>query len=263
MESKQITSLQNDKIKRVVKLRERKYREEFQLTIVEGDREFLRAVEGGISVEEVFICANSIDQEINDVLRKLSCPHYEVTQDVFEKISYGDKKNGVVAVCSLPSCDLKNISLKKGEIVLVLDSVEKPGNLGAILRSADAVGCQNIILTNPQTDIFNPNVIRASLGAVFHLKAAQGSVDDVCLLLKDNGYKIYAADPSSENSCYDCQFDSKTAIVLGSEDRGLHEDWLNKSDQKVNIPMQGKIDSLNVSVSAAVLLYEIYRQRNK
>lgn len=253
-----IESLQNEKIKQVVKLRKANARKKNDLIIIEGKKELDLALESGWKIEELFYCpslAPSIHLNIHFNV-------YEVTEEVFAKISYRDKGDGFLALAKPVNQELKSIEISKDPLVLVLENVEKPGNLGAILRTADASGVDLVILNNQQTDIYNPNVIRASRGTVFTVPVVSLSIDETVQFLKKNKITSYAAYLGADKIYTDINLKKASAVILGTEDKGLSKDWLDKVDQKIIIPMNGKIDSLNVSVSAAIIIYEALRQRS-
>ncbi|MDP8212301.1 MAG: RNA methyltransferase [Candidatus Zapsychrus exili] len=261
-----ITSVQNDRIKKVVRLRNHKDRLKLGLTIVEGRREVQQALDAKCDFKEFYICKDFLvdaDHKIIDAISKLKIDCFEVTDDVFNKISYGDRKEGIVAICVPKVADIKSIAFKKDAFVLVVESVEKPGNLGAILRSCDGAGVDLIIISDEKTDIFNPNVIRSSLGTVFTQKVIASSNEDTYEYLKSNKIKIAAATPHSKSSYTKADLNGSLAIVVGSEQDGLSDFWIKKSDMKLKIPMKGCADSLNVSTSTAILLYEALRQRHE
>lgn len=264
MMASKITSLTNSKIKVLIKLRQKRERVSTGLTIVEGVKEVSCALEAGIQFTEFYICSSLLK---NDGLKKeISASKgivVEVTESVFEKISFGERKEGIVGVCHIPNKDITKSKLGKNSIFVVIENVEKPGNLGAILRSADAAGVAGVIVCNTQSDVYNPNVIRASLGTIFTVDVFQMSVTEVLSFLKDNNIQICAATPTGKTVYFDADFKKATAIVVGSEHDGVSDVFSKQADVKIQIPMNGKADSLNVSVSAAVILYETIRQRRK
>lgn len=239
-----ITSLQNDKVKEIVSLQTKsRKRRESGLFVVEGGREYERALSCGYQAVEVF--------------RK----NVDVSAAVFEKIAYREGTEDVVAVMKAKHHDLKKIEAGDNPLVIVLESVEKPGNLGAVLRTADAAGVTAVIVCDPLTDLYNPNLIRASLGAVFSVPVAVCSSQDAHEWIKAHGLRILTAQLQDSSLYYDTDMTVPTAIVFGTEDKGLSDFWREKSDAKIRIPMAGLMDSLNVSVSAAILAFEAVRQR--
>ena len=185
----------------------------------------------------------------------------EVTRNVYEKIAYREGTEGIIAEIKYKERKLKNIKLGKNPLVIVLESVEKPGNLGAVLRSADAAGADAVIICDPLTDLYNPNLIRASIGAIFTRQVVAATSEETIAWLKTNGIQILTAQLQDSSLYYDTPMTGPTAIVMGTESTGLTEIWRKAADRHIRIPMLGRLDSLNVSVSAAILLYEAVRQR--
>ena len=187
---------------------------------------------------------------------------FEVSRNVYEKIAYREGTEGIIAEIRFKERKLENIKLGKAPLVIVLESVEKPGNLGAVLRSADAAGADAVIICDPLTDLYNPNLIRASIGAIFTRQVAAASSEETITWLKANGISILTAQLQDSAPYYDTPMTGPTAIVMGTESTGLTDIWRKAADRHIRIPMLGTLDSLNVSVSAAILLYEAVRQRN-
>ena len=267
MRSEKITSLTNARVKHVVHLRNRKKRDEGGLTIVEGAREVTRAFEAGIIFKELYICrpvmGNSKDVlAIAEKLALKKVPVYETTEAVFSKMSYGDRSEGVLAVCEAPVLTLNDFA-PKASLFIVVEALEKPGNLGAILRTCDGAGVDGVIICDGKTDVYNPNVIRASLGTVFSVKTVVASNDEAVKFLKARNIKICATLPHAKEVYTQTNLTGPLAAVMGSEQDGLTDFWVKQAALKVRIPMSGRADSLNVSVSAAILLYEILRQRTQ
>lgn len=256
-----ISSLQNPKIKQAIKLREAKERKKLGLVIIEGWKELSLALAAGVEIEHVFYCPE-LDAGKKAVAEAPAEKNIIVSKKVFQKISYREHPDGVLAAGKIKLVGLAEIKLKKNPLIIVLEAVEKPGNLGAILRSADAAGADAVIICDKKTDIFSPNVIRASLGTVFTNKVIIADSDEAIGWLKENGIKIFATAPAAEKIYTDADFRAGAAIVMGAEDKGLSEKWFRATDEKIKIPMAGKIDSLNVSVSLAIILFEALRQRN-
>lgn len=272
MQLNKITSLVNDRIKHVVKVRERKLKSERNLTIVDGFREFKMASLGKIRCEEVFLCRDLLTKEewhelthpegkLEQYILANRAVCYEVTKDVFAKISFGERDSGVLALIEPKEQSLEQLEFKDRALMVVVESVEKPGNLGAILRSCDGVGVDAVLVCDQKTDIYNPNVIRSSLGTIFTLPVLSVTNDEAFLFLKKNKIKICATLPEAKTVYSKVDFNQAVALIVGSEDKGLSEFWESKADIQIRIPMKGKADSLNVSVSTAVLLYEVLRQR--
>lgn len=258
---KKITSLQNEKIKQIVKFKKTSQRKKQDIIIVEGRHEISLAQSAGIKISELFYC-DDYKSDKKFVIKIEEKKVVRVSTEVFQKISGREKPDGYLALAQVEDKKIKNIKIKKNPLVLVLEAMEKPGNLGAILRTADAVGVDVVLVSDPQTDLYNPNVIRASLGTVFTNQVVCGEFEEINNWLQTNKIKSFAATPSSENKYTKEDYsDGGVAILVGTEHEGLSEKWLNAADKKIKIPMQGKIDSLNASVSAAVVLFEVARQR--
>jgi TrmH family RNA methyltransferase len=262
-----ITSLTNPRIKEVVKLRDHKARKESGLTVVEGVREVQCAHEADVKFKEVYFCRDFLaaaqEKQLAKVLSKKGAVIEEVSAEVFNKISYGERQEGVLAVCVAKNLDISEIKLKETAALLVIvEKAEKPGNLGAILRTCDAAGVDALIICDGKTDIYNPNVIRASLGTVFSVPVVQATNEKTLAFLKQNRITVCASSPNADLNYSYADFRKSVAIAMGSEEEGLSKFWFKSADHKVKIPMYGKADSLNLSVSTAILVYEAVRQRN-
>lgn len=266
-EIKEITSTKNAHVKEVVDLREKKSRDETGLTIVEGLKETTLAHRAGIVFKEIYFSEKFLnDPGQKEFIQTLIAPCKDVflaSDDVLEKISFGNRQEGIIGVCVQPQKKLNDIKLSANPLVVVVEAVEKPGNLGAILRTSDAVGVDALIICDPVTDIYNPNVIRASLGSIFTVPVIVAESAEALKFLKAAKIKTCATLPQAGTPYTKVDLSGPLAIVMGSEEAGLSEFWQEKSDMSVYIPMKGKNDSLNVSVSAAVVLYETLRQRTK
>lgn len=258
-----INSLNNQKIKDLVKLKKAGERRVQNLIIIDGAREIEIAKKSGIEILELFYSPSLIKKEVKDFFNIERDKITEVSAPVFEKICYKETPDGYLALAKGRNLNLNKVKLSKSPLVMILESVEKPGNLGAILRTSYATGVDVIILNDAQTDIYNPNVIRASEGFVFNQQIVISSIDETVSWLKSNKILSYAAATSGKNNYSQEKMDKPLAIVMGSEANGLSAKWLKKADKLVKIPMAKGMDSLNVSVSAAVLLYEAVRQREK
>ncbi|MFA5088565.1 MAG: RNA methyltransferase [Candidatus Omnitrophota bacterium] len=261
-----ITSLTNPHVKQVVKLRDRTSRAETGLTIIDGIRELEMAFKAAVEGVEIFICPEILGPGNPGIIEKIGrsgVPLFETTQEVFAKISYGDRQEGVLMVCRPKQLSFKDLKLNQAALVVVAERIEKPGNLGAILRTCDSAGVNALIIADGLTDVYNPNVIRSSLGAVFTVAVVSSSNADAFQFLKDNGMKILAAVPNAPTLYTRTDFKGASAILVGNEQGGLTEFWMKKADQKMAIPMQGAADSLNVSATAAILVYEALRQRGE
>lgn len=260
-----ITNFSNPRIKSVVKLSRKSERIRSGLMPVEGVREISRALEAGVEFREVYYCPDIADGELEgkllEQLAAAGAQMTEVSSAVFGKIAYRESVGGILAVAERRDHPLEDLPTGANPLLLVVDHLEKPGNLGAIFRSADGAGATGVIVSDPSTDISNPNVIRASLGTVFTVPKAVAPAADVIPWLKGNGIAIMATTPDAKTPWNEADFASPSAIVLGSEDRGLGDEWLKAADVRVKIPVRGAADSLNVSAAAAILLYEALRQR--
>jgi rRNA methylases len=260
-----ISSLQNSRIKNIQKLatksRERKAQ---NLFIIEGARELSLALAGSYVMQSVFLCPELfIKTDYPKVLDSVDEKNrFELTSDVFEKIAYRETSDGILALARPKEHGLKNLQLAKNPFVIVLESVEKPGNLGAILRTADAAGADAVIICDPLTDLYNPNVIRSSVGCIFTVPVAIASNVETLSFLKENRIQSFAAELQASQWYQDTNFTQSSAIIMGTEADGLTSFWLDNADARIKIPMRGMIDSLNVSVSTAILSFEAMRQRN-
>lgn len=261
-----ITSRQNPRIKQACALRGRAARDQTQQTLVYGVRESQRALELNARPTSVFWCEKHFRSpqasEVVDRLATTGAESFSVSSEVFEKLAYGDRMDGVIAVFDTRSPQLTNLSLPQNPLVAVLEGIEKPGNLGAILRSADGAGIDAVVVADAVIDLFNPNAIRASVAAVFQPNLAVASVAEVQVWLAKLGLNTYAARPDATTRYYQADYTQASAIVLGSEAKGLTDAWNIRHVQAVAIPMRGAADSLNVSTSAAVMFYEARRQRD-
>ena len=263
--TKLVTSSTNPGVKEVVKLRTARHRREAGLFPVEGYREIKRALENGIAFEQLWCCPELFlgenEEDLVDEAERLGAEIVEVTREPFEKMSYRDRPEGLLAVCSFYDTSLESIELTDTPLVLVVESIEKPGNLGTMLRAATAAGVDAVIVADPTTDVFNPNVVRSSIGTCFVVPIAVTDTDAALGWLRKKTVPIVAATPDATTPHWDAPL-ATSAIVIGSEQYGLSERWLSEADTKVVIPMPGgSIDSLNAAASAAILLFEAVRQR--
>lgn len=255
-----ITSPQNPKIKELLKLRKASKRKEDDLIIIEGHHELIMALEAGTEIRSLFLNQDfAKNKNIPEAVKNEKI--YELPKELFKKVAYRENPDGFLALAKQPKINLSDIQVRKNALVIVLETVEKPGNLGAILRSADAAGVDAVLICDPQTDVFNPNAIRASLGAVFTNKVVTCRNEEAKNWLEKNKIKIYAATAHTDFKYTDINFKEALAIVIGTEHTGLSKFWRESADQQIKIPMKGKIDSLNASVSAAIILFEAIRQR--
>ena len=257
-----ITSTSNPKIKKLIALQQKSSeRRESALFVVEGARELQHCMDAGFTVDTVFVCPEIVGNSLPaGALRNVRT--FEVSREVYAKLAYREGTEGVIAEVRSRENRLEDLRLGKSPLVMVLESVEKPGNLGAVLRSADAAGADAVIICDPLTDIYKPNLIRASIGAVFTVPVAACTSEEAIAFLKERGIQILTAQLQDSSLYYDRDMKRATAIVMGTESTGLTDLWRRAADAHIRIPMLGKLDSLNVSVSAAILLYEAVRQRN-
>ena len=263
-----LTSRANPRVVAVAALRDRRERDRTGLTVVDGSREVSRALEAGASVIEAFICGSRLAgpdaRTALDLLAVRDVPTTPVTEAVLEKIAFGDRAEGIVATVRIPELDLERLVLPSvGALVVVLEGVEKPGNLGAVLRSADGAGVDAVVVASPKTDPYNPNTIRASAGTIFRVPLAVASSEAVLAWVRARALRPIAARVGVSQAYTDADLSGPLAIVLGTEAHGLTDIWTTPDVDAVSIPMRGIADSLNVSVSAAVLLYEARRQRDR
>lgn len=258
---KKITSLQNIFIKDIQKLqnksRERKKQGQF---IVEGRREIELAIKGNYKITSLLFVADKVDNEYLSQFNEIEL--IEISQDIYQKIAYRESTEGVIAIAKSKSLNLDSIAFKNDTpLILIAEGIEKPGNIGAMLRTTDAANVDAVILVNSKTDLYNPNVIRSSVGCVFTNQIAIASSDEAINFLKEKGIAIYSATLQNSNEYTEEDYTKASALVVGTEATGLTEIWRENATQNINIPMQGEIDSMNVSVAAAILIFEAKRQR--
>lgn len=258
-----ISSLQNPSVKNLVKLNKARERKNQNLFVIEGARELSLAIAGDYFIKEVYVCQDFFNtSRYPKVLEELPSERIiYITDSVFEKVAYRTSSDGIIALAQPKSLKLNDIKLSDNPFVIILESVEKPGNLGAILRSADAAAIDAVIVCDPQTDVYNPNVIRSSVGGLFTVQTAVCTSTEAMEWLQEHSIKSFAAELEAAEFYQDVDFREPSAIVMGTEADGLTDTWINFATQRIKIPMRGKIDSLNVSVSTAVLTFEAMRQR--
>lgn len=252
-----ITSSANPKFKRLIALLQKSSeRRESALFTVEGVREISHCIEAGYKPDCIFFCPDIVSEETLP-----QCKHFALSAGLYAKAAYREGTEGAIGVFQAIEHPLSSLHLKDNPLIAVLESVEKPGNLGAVLRTCDAAGADALIICDPRTDLYNPNLIRASIGAVFTVPTAVCTTAQAITFLKSKGIRILTAQLQDSSLYYDCPMTKGTAIVMGTEATGLSDKWRQAADAHIRIPMLGKLDSLNVSVSAAILLYEAVRQR--
>ena len=253
-----ITSAQNPRVKHIVKLRDdKKTRKEDGLMLVEGFDEIQHALAAGHTPQTLLFGPELASRALTDS----SIETLTVSRAVFEKISYRENPDGWMGIFPIPKISLADLTLSKTPLMIVAESIEKPGNLGAILRTADAAGVDALLVCDARVDVWNPNVVRASRGAVFSVPVVECENAEALKWLKRGGMRVVAASPAAEEIYSDVDLKSPVAIVVGTEDEGLSDFWMTNADVKVKIPMMGKVNSLNVSVSTALIVYEAMRQR--
>lgn len=261
-----ITSLHNQRVKDAARLRDRRQRQRQDRIVIDGARELRRALDVGIVPLEAFVCEELCHSD--DARRALArlattaAEVWQVTPEVFQKLAFGARAEGVLAVAQTPRRSLAHLQLPPNALVAVVEAIEKPGNLGAVLRSADAAGVAAVIAAGHGTDLYNPNVIRASLGTVFTVPVCAAATADIRSWLQRLEFSIYAARPDAERLYTEVRYQGPTALVLGSEAAGLSDAWRSHDVTPIKLPMRGRADSLNISVAAAVLFYEVLRQRS-
>lgn len=248
-------------MKSLLALEKPRERRKQQLFVIEGKKEIGLALQAGYTIGNLFYCVDLFPEQdlaslgIND---KFLVP---VSQDVFDKLAMRENSGGVIAVAEMKTHRLEEIKLSASPLVLVLEAVEKPGNLGAILRTADAAGLDAVVICDPQTDLYNPNVVRSSVGCVFTQPTATATSEETLAWLKKNKVRIFCTYLAASKPYHETDFRGPSAIVMGTESTGLSDLWVKQSDANIIIPMRGKIDSMNVSTAAAVVVFEARRQR--
>lgn len=257
-----ISSIKNPTIKKVMALNKKRGRLLHNQFLVEGIREIELALASGLFPDEILFNQHWRQQDLEDFTKKLGDAKPFIAEDVvFDKISYRDSVANAVAVFPLFDTDISTLQLPASSLVLVLEAIEKPGNMGAIFRTADAAGVNAIIISNANTDFYNPNVIRASLGTVFTVPFAIASNDECMDFLKARQFKVYSTYLEGAIPHFKVDMTDNTALVVGSEATGITSFWVENADQCIKIPMRGKSDSMNVSTATAVVVYEAIRQR--
>ncbi|MBO0322093.1 RNA methyltransferase [Muricauda sp. CAU 1633] len=264
MEAKIISSIQNPLVKKILHLKEKsRERKKAGLFVVEGQRELELAQKGGYHFETLLYCPEILPQlDLNLISKNPNAEIVQISKQVYEKVAYRETTEGVLAIAKAKKHSLEDIQFStKSPLVLVAEAPEKPGNVGALLRTADAAAVDAVLIANPKSDLYNPNIIRSSVGCVFTNQIGMGSTGEIIDFLKQRNIKINCAALTASKNYVECDFTQGTAIVVGTEATGLTDEWLQNSDQNIIIPMQGEIDSMNVSVSAAILIFEAKRQR--
>ena len=260
-----ISSSTNPRVKALVRLRSRRERDSTGRFLIEGFRELSRAVEAGRPIDEIYFARGFFSGvEQPSLLQRAEAEGtrlFELTDAPFRKASYRDRPDGLLAVAPQFATGLERLALGTNPLLLAVEGIEKPGNLGTMLRTADAVGADAVVACDPTTDLFNPNVVRASLGALFTVPVAVASTKEAISWLSSAEVDSFAATPGADLVYYDADYSGSCALVVGSEQLGLSDDWLTQSTARVRIPMRGRIDSLNSATAAGILLFEAARQR--
>lgn len=258
---KQITSIQNPFIKSLVLLQEKaKNRKQTGTFLIEGAREISLAVKGNYEIETLLFYPE-ICSEIEARKLARNAELIEINKDVFQKLSYRETTEGILAVAKSKSLQLSDLKLSATPLILVAEAPEKPGNIGALLRTADAANLDAVIIANPKSDLYNPNIVRSSVGCLFTNQIATASTAEIIAFLKEKNINFYCATLQNSTSYHTQDFTKPTALVVGTEATGLTQEWRDAATRNIIIPMQGEIDSMNVSVAAAILIFEAKRQR--
>ncbi|WP_347925040.1 RNA methyltransferase [Pontimicrobium sp. SW4] len=260
---KQISSIQNQLVKQLIQLKEksrtRRYSGQF---LIEGQREIALALKGNYELETILFYPEIYSEVHLNHLTTKQVDIIEISKEVYQKLAHRDTTEGILAVAKAKSLDLSKLNIKsKNPLILVAEAPEKPGNIGALLRTADAANLDAVIIANPKTDLYNPNIIRSSVGCVFTNQIATGSTKEIIAFLKEHKINIFCAELKASADYHLQDYTQPSAIVVGTEATGLSDEWLQHSTQNVIIPMQGEIDSMNVSVAAGILIFEAKRQR--
>ena len=260
---KSITSPQNPLIKELFQLKEKsRARKQLGLFLIEGKRELSLAIKSSYQLEKLLFVPDLFSEAEAKSMSRYGIEIIEVSKQVYQKLAHRDSTEGVIAIAKTKSIQLEGLIFKdKNPLILVAEAPEKPGNIGALLRTADAANVDVVIITNPRTDLYNPNIIRSSVGTVFTNQITLAQTEEVIKFLNKYNFNIFCASLQSAVPYHSQDFTHPTAIVVGTEADGLSAEWTNAASQNIIIPMQGKIDSMNVSVAAGILIFEAKRQR--
>ncbi|MFI2742864.1 TrmH family RNA methyltransferase [Zhouia sp. PK063] len=262
---KHISSTQNALVKHILILKEKsRTRKKSNQFIVEGQREISLAIKGNYKIETVLFDPEICNETtLKNILGNTTAEVISLTKDVYQKLAYRTTTEGILAIAQPKSHQLHQLHFKnKNPLILIAEAPEKPGNIGAILRTADAANLDAVIIANPKTDVYNPNILRSSVGCVFTTQIATGNTLEIIEYLQKNNIKTYCAALTASVNYHTVNYKHAAAIVVGTEATGLSDEWLKNSSQNIIIPMQGEIDSMNVSVAAAIVIFEAKRQRN-
>lgn len=264
MTTKTISSAQNQFIRQLVQLKDKsRERKKSGTFLIEGVREISLAIKGGYELETILFYPELFTEEQLNSLTTKQINIIEITKEIYEKLAYRDTTEGILAVAKSKTHNLNDLKLNTSTpLILVAEAPEKPGNIGALLRTADAANVDAVIIANPKTDLYNPNIIRSSVGCVFTKNIVFGNTNNIIDFLKTNNINIYCAALQASVNYHTQDFTKSSAIVVGTEATGLSNEWLENATQNIIIPMQGDIDSMNVSVAAGILIFEAKRQRH-
>jgi len=264
MQYKEITSTQNQLVKQILVLKNKsRERKKTNLFIIEGQRELMLATKAKYKIKTVLFYPDLVSTDDLDVIISSEIERIQISRDVFEKLAHRSSTEGVIAIAEMKKHKLEDLKFpKKNPLLLVAEAPEKPGNIGAILRTADAAHVDAVIIANPKGDVYNPNIVRSSVGCVFTNQIAIGETSEIIEFLKNNKISIYSAILQDAVNYHEQDYTQSTAIVVGTEADGLSDAWRQASKQNIKIPMQGEIDSMNVSVAAGILIFEVKRQRD-
>ena len=261
---KHIESLQNTTIKSILKLQEKsRERKKSELFVIEGKREVSLAVKGDYTIATLVFCDNYLSEGELNSYSTTDTECISVSKDVYEKIAYRNSTEGIIAIAKIKEFSLEKIQFSTATpLILVAEAPEKPGNIGALLRTCDAANVDAVLIANPKTDMYNPNIIRSSVGCLFTNQIATGTTEEIINFLKEKKINSFATTLQNSNQYHKEDYTKATAIIVGTESEGLSEELRNAATQNINIPMQGAIDSMNVSVAAAIVIFEAKRQRD-
>ena len=259
---KQITSAQNPYIKSLIQLQEKaKARKQSGTFLIEGLREIELAIKGNYEIETILFLPDLVSEQQITKLTNNQINLIEISIEVYQKLAYRDTTEGIIAVAKIKSSQLSDLKLPKNPLIVVMESIEKPGNIGAVLRTCDAAKIDAVIIANSKSDLYNPNTVRSSVGCLFTNQIAMASTEEAIAFLLKNNINFYSATLQNSTFYHTQDYTQPTAIVVGTEATGLSQPWREKATQNIIIPMQGEIDSMNVSVAAAILIFEAKRQR--
>lgn len=259
---KQITSTQNPFIKSLVLLQEKaKARKQSGTFLIEGLREIELAVKGNYELETILFLPELITEQQIIKLTHNRIPVIEISKEVYQKLAYRDTTEGILAITKTKSLHLEELTLPRNPLIVVMEGIEKPGNIGAMLRTCDAAKVDAVIIANPKTDLYNPNIVRSSVGCLFTNQIATATTEETITFLQKNKINFYSATLQNSTAYHSQNYTTATALIVGTEATGLTQPWRDKATQNIIIPMHGAIDSMNVSVAAAILIFEAKRQR--